>query len=174
MKLSLLPPTPPGSWKRILGRPRWSCPPDTAHSQMHGQFLAWTLGQCSWYHRDPSLCVLTRSWLPPYQLETSLSSNPSESKRPEKKPDATSEEHEVCCQTSLLCSGCKMEAERKDREIEEGEDATKGDKMERLFHLNSPVHTASQTVQCRGPTSPLLHCMGALEWGTQESHRMYV
>lgn len=39
-----------GSWRRILGRPRWWCPLDTSHSRSRGRAGVWTLCRCSWHH----------------------------------------------------------------------------------------------------------------------------
>lgn len=51
MKLSR---TPLGSRRRIQGRPHRSRPADTSHSQRWGRVAVWTLGRCSWHHRDQS------------------------------------------------------------------------------------------------------------------------
>lgn len=208
MKPALLPIPPLGSWRRILGRPRWSrCPPDTAHSQRQGQVVAWTRCRCSWRHRGPTgeergitthsgtLCIdLTKKtvfsihfWITPTTFgmnggRTFLARRSSQLMDAKKgcscsstwrHIDITSSavmclyvhhrlsvcvffcvhlpghcsrlsvwqhlfpaiplrvsgsletphyapavEREVCSQTSLLCYGCKMEAERKDREME--------------------------------------------------------
>lgn len=52
---SMKPHSPLGSWKRIPGRPHLLHLPGTSHSQRWGPVGVWTLGQCSWHHRDHSV-----------------------------------------------------------------------------------------------------------------------
>ena len=238
MKQAVVSCTPLGSWRRIRGRPRWHCPPGSAHSRRPGRVVAWTRGRCGWYHRvhtgantnthSGTLHSLettvpsTHFWIPRTTLgmkggSTFLArrssqsmeakkgcscsssckhlnirssvlvlvsqfvslfqavhlrghssplcvwwspgpaSPPTVSGPPETPRCPAAEERRVCSRTSLLCCGCRMEAERQNRESE-GKMLRK-DNDEREERDCFPfTHQSIEHLKKHSAQSPPVHC----------------